>query len=74
LAANLFWETWEHSYYCPIPLAVAENTHVESVVYRQVAGHSKLAVERSMLEEADIGAVEDWLVQDSNIRLPLPAV
>jgi hypothetical protein len=52
---------------------VAEHTLVVLAVYRQEAGHSKLVVERSMLVEADIEAVEDWLVQDSNIPLPLPA-
>jgi hypothetical protein len=53
---------------------VAGHILVESAVYRQEAGHSKLVVERNMLAEADIEAVEDWLVLDSNIRLPLPAV
>jgi hypothetical protein len=53
---------------------VAGHILVESAVYRQEAVHSKLVVERSMLAEADIEAVEDWLVLDSNIPLLAPAV
>jgi len=74
LAANLFWETREHSCYYPILLAVAGHILVESAVYRQEAGYNKLVVERSMLAEADIGVVEDSLELDSNIPLLAPDV
>lgn len=47
------------SYYQPIHLAEVGHTLVESVVYRQEAGHSKMVVERCMLAEVDIEGVED---------------